>query len=94
MKARNRCPRERSIASLRAPHVKSEGLDEAIAQYRKALEINSDQAEAHYNLGLILARLGKSDEALVHYQKALGLASANNDTALANVIRARIKMSR
>ena len=31
-------------------------IDEAIAQYQQALEIKPDYAEAHYNLGIVLAR--------------------------------------
>ena len=62
-------------------------FDEAVAHYHKALEINPDYLEAHYNLGLALAGRGRLDEALEHYQKALGLASARNDRALANVNR-------
>ncbi len=46
-------------------------LDEAIAHYRKALEIRPDFTEAHYSLGLILARRGQFDEAIAQYRKAL-----------------------
>ena len=66
-------------------------VDEAIAHYRKALEIQPDYSDAHYNLGLALADHGQVDEALVHFQKALALASARNDRALADAIRAQIR---
>ena len=46
-------------------------FDEAIAQFRKALEIKPDYAEAHYNLGMALAGHGQVDEAIEHYRKAL-----------------------
>ena len=46
-------------------------IDEAIAHYRKALEIKPDYAEAHYNLGDVLAGRGQIDEAIAHYRKAL-----------------------
>ncbi|MGO9108225.1 MAG: tetratricopeptide repeat protein [Thermoguttaceae bacterium] len=65
-------------------------LDEAIAHYQKALEIEPNFVAAHVNVGLALASRGRPDEALRHYQKALALASAQNDKALADVIRARI----
>ena len=55
-------------------------------------ESNPDYAEAHYNLGIALTNRGRLDEVIEHYQKALGLASARNDKALADVIRARIKL--
>ena len=46
-------------------------VDEAIAHYRKALEIKPNFAEAHDNLGLALAGRGQVDEAIAHYRKAL-----------------------
>ena len=67
-------------------------VDEAIAHYRKALEINPDYVEAHYNLGNALAGRGQVDEAIAHFQKALDLASARNKWALADRIRARIRL--
>ena len=67
-------------------------VNEAIAHFRKALEIESDFAPAHYNLGNALAGRGRLGEALEHYQKAFALASAQNDKALADTIRARIKL--
>ena len=46
-------------------------LDEAVAQYYKALEIKPTYAEVHYNLGNALLREGQADEAIAHYEKAL-----------------------
>ena len=46
-------------------------MDEAIAHFQKALQINPDYADAHNNLGSALLRKGKVDEAITHYQKAL-----------------------
>jgi tetratricopeptide (TPR) repeat protein len=66
-------------------------IDEAIAHFREAIEINPDYAEAYYNLGLRLADRGRVDEALDHYQKALDLAVAQNNRALAETIRAKMK---
>lgn len=45
-------------------------VEEAIVQYKKAVEIKPDYAEAHFNLGLLLASRGRVAEAVVHYQKA------------------------
>ncbi len=47
--------------------------DAAITEYRAALEIESDYAEAHNNLANELARRGDIEEAIVHFQKALEL---------------------
>jgi protein O-mannosyl-transferase len=46
-------------------------LDDAVAQYQKALEINPNYVAAHYNLGNALFRKGQLDEAIAHFQKAL-----------------------
>ena len=47
--------------------------DEAIAQYRKALEIHPSYAKAHFNLGNVLAAAGRSDEAIAQYERAVQL---------------------
>ena len=67
-------------------------VSEAMAHYRTALEIQPGFAEAHVNLGNVLAGRGEIDEAMLHFRKALALASARNDTALTDVIRAQIKL--
>ncbi|MCD4813656.1 O-antigen ligase family protein [bacterium] len=41
--------------------------------YGKALEINPDYVEAHFNLGVTLARMGSEKEAIAHWQQALVL---------------------
>ena len=45
--------------------------DEAVSQYRQALQVKADYAEAHYNLGTILAKKGNLNDAMSHYHKAL-----------------------
>jgi protein O-mannosyl-transferase len=66
-------------------------IEEAIVHYSRALEIMPDLMGAHYNLANALAALGKIDEALPHYQKELDSASARNDRALADNIRAKMR---
>ncbi len=46
-------------------------IDEAMAHYRKALELKPDYAEAHSNLGNALTGRGQIDEAMAHYRRAL-----------------------
>ncbi|MGD0745856.1 MAG: tetratricopeptide repeat protein, partial [Verrucomicrobiota bacterium] len=62
-------------------------VDEAIAQFQKALEIKPDFALAHYNLGNALAQKGNVDEAIIQYQEALQInpddADAHNNLGLA-----------
>jgi Tfp pilus assembly protein PilF len=56
-------------------------LDEAIVQYREALQIKPDYAEAHYNFGNALLQKGQSDEAAVQYRQGL---QVNPDDARAH----------
>jgi tetratricopeptide (TPR) repeat protein len=62
-------------------------VDEAIAQYQKALQIKPDFAEAHNNLGNALLKMGNVDEAIAQYQKALQIkpdsAEAHNNLGTA-----------
>jgi tetratricopeptide (TPR) repeat protein len=46
-------------------------LDEAIAQYQRALQANPGYIIAYNNLGLTLAQQGRWDEAIARYQQAL-----------------------
>jgi tetratricopeptide (TPR) repeat protein len=69
--------------------VKLEKTVEAIPQYREALRLNADYAEAHNNLGTALAKLGKPEEAIEHFLAALRgkpeFAMAYNNLGLALV---------
>jgi tetratricopeptide (TPR) repeat protein len=47
--------------------------DEAIAEYRKAIELDPRLAVTHYNLGLALRDQHKTDEAIAAYRKAIEL---------------------
>ena len=46
---------------------------EATAEFKKALAIEPAYAEAHYNLGRVLAGRGEVDAAIAEYQKAIEL---------------------
>jgi serine/threonine protein kinase/Flp pilus assembly protein TadD len=49
-------------------------LDEAVAAYRKAIELAPDQAQVfHYNLGITLRAKGDVDGAIAEYREALRL---------------------
>lgn len=47
--------------------------NKAIAKFRKAIEINPDYAEAHYNLGVAYSMKGMHDEEVAEYRKAIEL---------------------
>jgi tetratricopeptide (TPR) repeat protein len=44
--------------------------ERALAEYEAALEISPDYVEAHYNIGLLLVKLGRLVEAREHAKKA------------------------
>ena len=48
-------------------------VDGAIAEYREALRLKPDFAEAHYNLGIALNHKGDWDGAMAEYREALHL---------------------
>jgi tetratricopeptide (TPR) repeat protein len=60
-------------------------VDEAIAHFQKAFEINPDYAEAHYNLGNVYLQQGRMAEAIAQYQTVVAIdpnaADARNNLA-------------
>jgi tetratricopeptide (TPR) repeat protein len=42
----------------------------ALDEYEAALAIAPDYTEAHYNIGLLLVKMGRLEEAKVHAEKA------------------------
>ena len=48
-------------------------LDDAIAAYRRAIDIKPDFAEAYSNLGVALKEQGKLNEAVAAYRQAIGI---------------------
>lgn len=65
-------------------------FDEALAHFRKALEIEPNYPEAHNDLGIALARRGQRDEAALHFRRALESAPDNVEarTNLGSVLAA------
>src|SRR5438445_386586 len=48
-------------------------LEQAVRCHRRALDISPDSADAHFNLAGALARAGRGDEAVRHWQRYLEL---------------------
>ena len=67
-------------------------LDEAIKHCQKALQLKPDFAAAHFNYGIALARLGRIDEAMTQFRTALALARQQNNQALAEAVRAKMRL--
>jgi len=55
-------------------HFQQGHWDVAQEHFNKALAVNANLAEAHYNLALALDKLGDHGEATNHFKKALDLA--------------------
>jgi tetratricopeptide (TPR) repeat protein len=54
--------------------------DAALIEWRKAVELNPEDARARTNLGVSLAKMGKAAEALPQFQKALALDPDSAET--------------
>src|SRR5271165_5792998 len=69
-------------------------LDDALAQFQKALEINPNYAEAHTNLGIALLQKGQLGKAIEQHQTALKInpnfALAHANLAVAFIRKGRI----
>ena len=63
-----------------APCLLRRAADEAINQFKKALEIEPDDLNAHYNLGNAWLAVGRIDEAIVQFKKALEIEPDDADT--------------
>jgi tetratricopeptide (TPR) repeat protein len=66
-----------------------EQKQEALTAYKRAIELKTDFAEAHYNLGVLSLALGDRNQAEQEYNT---LQSLNSD--LATVLLKRIAVSR
>ena len=51
--------------------------EDAILDYRRALQLSPDYADAHFNLAGALARNGRDGEAIKHWQRYLELDSGS-----------------
>ena len=67
----------------------------AIAEWKKALELNPEDAKARTNLGHVLVRAGKSGEAIEQYRKALEFnpeyTEAHNNLGVALAARGQLE---
>ena len=67
-------PYELSLFNIRGVCYMAIGqLESAVKSFEKAITINPNYAEAHYNIGVALQGLGKLDEAIKSYEKAIAI---------------------
>ena len=48
-------------------------MDDAVKFYKKAIELNPNQPEYHFRLGLVYGSKGMNDDAILCYEKAKSL---------------------
>jgi tetratricopeptide (TPR) repeat protein len=60
--------------ALGMEHYEQGELDQAIAEFQRAIQIDPDFVEAHYNLGLAHTDRGEFDAAIAAYEEAIRLA--------------------
>lgn len=67
---------------------------EAAARYEQATQIEPGDEDVHYNLAIVLARLGKTEEAKKHYVEALQIFPDHGDAHnnLANLLMREKKL--
>lgn len=65
--------------------------DMAEVHFRKSLEVDPGLAEGHFNLGLVLDKQGKHQEATDSFTQALQLAPGNSLISSSSTLQAHIK---
>ena len=73
-------------------HYKQGHWDVAEGHFRKAMKADPNLAEAHYNLGLALDKMGKHDEATAEFKKAAELAPTNAAIKDSPILKKHIAM--
>ena len=71
-------------------HFQQGHWDVAQEHFTKALAVNADLAEAHYNLALALDKLGNHGDATKHFKKALELAPSDPKIAGSKILQAHV----
>jgi tetratricopeptide (TPR) repeat protein len=86
--------RQARAAFAQAVELQQKGdLEGAVAAYRRFLELQPNNVEAHSNLGAALARQGRSEEAIEQYGRALAIDPARTVVRL-NLALALYKANR
>ena len=73
-------------------HYKQGHWDVSEGHFRKALKADPNLAEAHYNLGLALDKMGKHEEATTEFKKAAELAPTNPAIKDSAILKKHIAM--
>jgi tetratricopeptide (TPR) repeat protein len=79
--------RAEALVILAFVHLERDEPEQALAACDRALRVEPESAEAHSLRGMTLLRLGRGEEAAAALDRALALAEARGDAALAERIR-------
>ena len=71
-------------------HYQQEHWDVAQEHFNKALAINADLPEGHYNLALALDKLGNHGEATKHFKMAVNLAPEDPRIKDSGILKAHV----
>jgi len=66
-------------------HAKKQ-YDQAIEQFRKAIEMDGDAVDAYYGLGLSCKAKGEKEQAIQAFEKVIELAPTLDDRAKAQIL--------
>ena len=75
-------------------HRKFKRYLEAIAEFLKSLEHNSEKGATHFNLGMVYDQVGEGDLAITHVQKALQIFEEENRASNISSARGLLKKLR
>ena len=64
---------------------------EAIAAYVKAIDLNSEYAQAYQNLGVVLLKAGYVEDSLIAFKEAIHLYVTQNNHFQAEQLRKGLK---
>lgn len=73
-------------------HYKQGHWDVSEGHFRKALKADANLAEAHFNLGLALDKMGKHEEATASFKKALELAPTKISIKDSSILKKHVGM--
>jgi tetratricopeptide (TPR) repeat protein len=73
-------------------HYKQGHWDVSEGHFRKAIKADPNLAEAHYDLGLALDKMGKHEEATIEFKKAAELAPTNPAIKDSAILKKHIAM--
>lgn len=76
--------------NLGTAYFRQRSVEKARASFEKALHLDPSYSEAHNSLGVLLAGVGKHDEAIIHFQAAVD-AAAGYTKAVGNLATAYIR---